>query len=90
MGEIRVSEDGDLQSEGRRRRHKGHMLRALVKQEGWMGAVRLLGVNYKMVVCAEEPTHIHGRVGRRLRYCSSGRRAPTCWGMRPWMGVLLV
>ena len=61
-----VNENEEALEDGERHRRLGVLLGDLVKQKGRMGAARLLGVNYKTVVRAEESGRITDHMAQAL------------------------
>lgn len=61
-----VNENEEALEDGERHRRLGALLGDLVKQKGRMGAARLLGVNYKTVVRAEESGRITDHMAQAL------------------------
>ena len=61
-----VNENEEALEDGERRRRLSALLGDLVKRKGRVGASRLLGVNYKTVVRAEETGRITDHVGQAL------------------------
>ena len=61
-----VNENGEALEDGERRRRLSALLGDLVKRKGRTGAAKLLGVNYKTVVRAEETSRITDHVGQAL------------------------
>ncbi|MDD9995624.1 MAG: hypothetical protein OXS35_07770 [Dehalococcoidia bacterium] len=64
--EIQANGNGRVDAESLRRLRLIEFLRELVRTEGRVEAAKLLGVNYKTLVRAEESGHITGRMGDAL------------------------
>ncbi len=66
MTDMPVNENEEALEDGERRSRLSALLGDLVKRKGRTGAARLLGVNYKTVVRAEETGRITDHVGQAL------------------------